>query len=248
MVNSDINMLRLPVAIALAIGGNGLKIFCAHAEPAAHALPVAGVKSNTERAAVSDVDVLHHTGTLPAGAVAQVSGRNASQAPTSAVAKVDRVSELSALMVTGVNTKSVDLRALLRPGTIIHFWASWCQPCATEIPELERFYRHKIVGELMAKGIRLITISNDRTVTPAVRFIRRYRTTFPVYLDRAQTSNLTILGQRALPSTVLVDGDGRFHRLALGKLDWDYPDLPRILTAMTARKSVPRNTTKPPAD
>lgn len=150
--------------------------------------------------------------------------------------RVKRVAELNDQVVLGINTTPGNLKALLSPGTIVHFWASWCGPCEEEFPQLERFYRTHISEELKAKGVRLITISNDFSAAPAARFIEKHGTTFPVYLDSEQTINLAMVGQRALPSTVMIDADGRFHRLALGKLDWNFPRLPDILANTAAQK------------
>ncbi len=155
---------------------------------------------------------------------------------TGSLVRVNRVAELNDQVVPGINTTPGNLKALLSPGTIVHFWASWCGPCEEEFPQLERFYRMHISEELKAKGVRLITISNDLAAAPAARFIEKHGTTFPVYLDSEQTANLAMVGQRALPSTVMIDADGRFHRLALGKLDWDFARLPDILAATAARK------------
>ena len=160
--------------------------------------------------------------------------------------RVDRVADLKDQIVAGINTTSGDLKALLLPGTIVHFWASWCAPCEEEFPQLERFYRTHISEELKAKGVRLITITNDFTITPAARFIEKHGTTFPVYLDTEQTTNLAMVGQRGLPSTVMVDAEGRFHRLSLGKLDWDFPRLPDILAATATRKTDAGNDAKDP--
>jgi len=183
----------------------------------------------------------------PASGGAHAHGHDHGHVQKVPVVRVHNVADLKEHVVAGINTNSADLKALLRPGTIIHFWASWCGPCVEEIPQLERFYRDRIVDKLLAKGIRLITISNDRAIAPAARFIKKHGTTFPAYLDKEQASNLSIVGQRGLPSTVLVDADGRFHRLALGKLDWDYPNLTKILIATAARKTGVRNGAKAPA-
>ena len=248
MVISVILPLRLISASVLVFSGLILIQFHAQAEPAKRVVNFPELKAAAGNPAAKDLDLLNNHTTAPAPAIAQLLGHDHRHAPMNPAAKVDNVSELRAQVMAGINTRSADLRTLLRPGTIIHFWASWCHPCTEEIPQLERFYREKIVGELKSKGIRLIAISNDRTVTPAARFIRKHGTTFPTYLDRDQKSNLAIVGQRALPSTVLVDAGGRFHRLALGKLDWGFPDLARILTTMAARKPVVRNNAKPPAN
>jgi thiol-disulfide isomerase/thioredoxin len=172
-------------------------------------------------------------------------GHNHDSQLTGSAVRVNRVSELKDQVVAGINTNSRDLKELLLPGTIVHFWASWCGPCAEEFPELEHFYSTRLSQKLAAKGIRLITISNDFAVAPAARFMEKHGTTFPVYLDTEQTINLALVGQRALPSTVMIDASGRFHRLALGKLDWNFPRLLDVLETTAARKPGAGNRKKP---
>jgi peroxiredoxin len=166
--------------------------------------------------------------------------------PTGTLVRLDRIDNLNAHNRFGIGTTSSDLQALLVPGTIVHFWASWCRPCEEEFPQLDRFHRGHIMQNLEASGIRLITISNDFTVAPAARFIEKHGVSFPVYLDPEQASNLVVVGQRQLPSTVMVGADGRFHRLALGKLDWDFPRLLEVLTAIAALKPDAGNNTENP--
>ncbi|MGI9422151.1 MAG: TlpA disulfide reductase family protein [Hyphomicrobiaceae bacterium] len=229
-------VLQWFAALALICGGFALAPFHALAEQTTKASNLTQAKSASRNLVENDGELATSQLSAPVPATAHENGDDHRHAHKGSVVQVENTAELKEHVVAGINTKSADLRALLRPGTIIHFWASWCGPCVEEIPQLERFYRDRIVDKLKAKGIRLITISNDRAIAPAARFIKKHGTTFPAYLDKEQASNLAIVGQRGLPSTVLVDADGRFHRLALGKFDWGFPDLAEILTATAARK------------
>lgn len=154
---------------------------------------------------------------------------------------VDNVSQLNTRLIAGVNTAPSDLRTLLTPGTIVHFWASWCAPCEEEIPGLSKFYSSHIQADLGERGIRLITISNDRAPAGAARFIKKYNLEFPVYYDAKQISNIAIVGQRSLPSTVIVDKNGELQRLSLGQLDWEYPKLPELLVSTVTRGSIAKS-------
>ena len=165
---------------------------------------------------------------------AQVFGHSVHEHKHNPQKQVRKVADIDELFVVGVNTKSIDLKSILTPGTIIHFWASWCGPCREEFPELEQFYLEHVLNGGTANDFRLITISNDSAKVHAEMFIKSLETTFPVYWDVDQTTNLAMLGRRSLPSTVMVGGDGRFHRLALGKLEWGFPGLPRIIQATAA--------------
>ena len=159
--------------------------------------------------------------------------------PRGSLARVRNVHDLSDQMLSGVNVATAELKSLLTPGTIVHFWASWCAPCAEEIPDLNRFYLDRIEPDRKSGEIRLISVSNDQDAAPAHRFMTRHNVSFPVYLDPDQQTNAALVGERALPATIIVDKAGRFHRLALGKLNWDHPGLWRILQ-LTAAKDLSR--------
>ncbi len=260
IVHPVCGLIQWRLSLALVCAGLAFAPFGALAEPAAGLLdppaakPLVKEKENTGNAGAAFGRSLDTEG---AAALTPESGADkGGHWPgdghdhdgqlSGSLVRVDRVADLKDQIVAGINTTSGDLKALLPPGTIIHFWASWCGPCEEEFPQLERFYRTHVSEELKAKGIRLITISNDFSVAPAARFIEKHDTTFPVYLDTEQTTNLAMVGQRGLPSTVMVDAEGRFHRLSLGKLDWDFPRLPDILAATATRKTDAGNDAKDP--
>jgi cytochrome c biogenesis protein CcmG, thiol:disulfide interchange protein DsbE len=88
----------------------------------------------------------------------------------------------------------VDLAALRGKPALINFWASWCDPCRDEAPELERFAR-----SLDGRG-RLVGVDwNDRTDN-ALAFIREFGLTYPILRDSSQQVG-TAYGLSGLPTT-----------------------------------------------
>jgi cytochrome c biogenesis protein CcmG/thiol:disulfide interchange protein DsbE len=85
---------------------------------------------------------------------------------------------------------------------LINFWASWCDPCRKEAPELERLDR-----SLHGAG-RLVGVDYTDQPGPAREFIHQYGWTFPVLEDPDG-----IYGARyafsGLPTTVVLDSHGR---------------------------------------
>ena len=158
--------------------------------------------------------------------------------PMANLVRIRHVHHLPDQILNGVNATSAELKSQLTPGTIVHFRASWCAPCVEEIPELNRFFHDRIGTSSQPGGIRLISVSNDQDAAPALRFMTRFNVSFPVYLDPDQETNAVLVGERALPATIIVDKAGRFHRLALGKLNWNHPGLMRILKHTAAKESV----------
>ena len=97
----------------------------------------------------------------------------------------------------------------------VNFWATWCEPCKEEIPAMERLWlRHKDQGFVMV-GVSLD--SNPKVVPP---FVAQHKVTFPIALDPKMDVANTY-GVRALPTSFIIDRDGRMTALALGPRPWD---------------------------
>jgi cytochrome c biogenesis protein CcmG/thiol:disulfide interchange protein DsbE len=101
--------------------------------------------------------------------------------------------------------KTFSLQDELGKGPMVFdFWATWCKPCIKglgKMQEIEAGYR--------AKGVRVYTINIDgpRNQAKIRPFLRRYRLTLPVLLDK--TSELMkayhLVG---VPTTLIIGADG----------------------------------------
>ncbi|MFQ5790849.1 MAG: redoxin domain-containing protein [Acidobacteriota bacterium] len=116
---------------------------------------------------------------------------------------------IPALSLTAVPSFSpVSLRAVLKPArrTLINFWATWCAPCAVEMPELARVY-----DRLSRSGVDLIGVSLDFGQRDRVRsFLEERSIPYPNFLLSEQDlPRLFASGQITVPLSLLVDGDGR---------------------------------------
>jgi thiol-disulfide isomerase/thioredoxin len=107
---------------------------------------------------------------------------------------------LAFLSVDG--TQRIDLESLRGRPVLLTFWASWCGPCRMELPELA-----KLVGELKSEDLALVTVNMDRTPAQGMQFLQRYGIDIPVYL--MSRNDLATLGVESLPTSVLIDRQGR---------------------------------------
>jgi peroxiredoxin len=96
---------------------------------------------------------------------------------------------------------------------LINFWASWCGPCRVEMPHLNRLHDKYKAGGFMVLGVNIDDDPRHGAATAA-----RWGIRFPVLLDAEKNVTRTYdLG--AMPSTVLVDRDGRIRYLHRGYRD-----------------------------
>lgn len=100
------------------------------------------------------------------------------------------------------------LASLRGEPALINFWASWCEPCRQEAPELERLQRS-------LHGGRLIGVDYTDREDSGRQFVRKYGWSFPILDDPDG-----IYGARyhlgGLPTTVVLDSKGRIAELLRG--------------------------------
>ena len=114
----------------------------------------------------------------------------------------------------------------LKPATLVHFWASWCAPCVTEIPSLVA-YGKEATGERL--GLVLIAVEDEPQA--ARRFLGE--TPFPLLFDPGWDVAHRF-GTRQLPETHLVVGGKILHSF-IGATDWGDAKVRARVAAALAR-------------
>jgi thiol-disulfide isomerase/thioredoxin len=96
---------------------------------------------------------------------------------------------------------------------MINFWASWCGPCRVEMPHLARLYE-----KYRNAGFTVLAVNIDEDPHKAANLAKQLGMHFPVLLDtEKKVSRLYDLS--TMPSTVLVDRDGRVRYVHRGYRD-----------------------------
>ena len=86
---------------------------------------------------------------------------------------------------------------------MINFWASWCGPCRQEFPALDQIY-----AKYKPMGFTLVGINVESEKADAERFLGTQKVSFPILFD-PQNKVSGSYGVKAMPTTVLVDRQGR---------------------------------------
>jgi len=98
---------------------------------------------------------------------------------------------------------------------ILNFWASWCGPCKSEMPDIHDFY--ETYGDKIHFLIVNLTDNSQETVETASAYIASQGYTFPVYYDTAMEGAYAY-GVNAVPVTYFIDAEGNFVAWAQGAM------------------------------
>ncbi len=134
---------------------------------------------------------------------------------SSVILPVDQRLPAPVLTGTDLNGDEVDTATWLGSPGVINVWASWCAPCRAEAPELVAVAKQNPDVNFLG----LDTRDNDEA---ARQFVKKYNITYPNLPDPNGQLVLKFsdsLPPQAIPSTLLIDSQGRVAGRFLGAVD-----------------------------
>lgn len=100
---------------------------------------------------------------------------------------------------------------------LLNLWATWCPPCREEMPALDR-----LNARLGSNRFQVLTLALDSPAKVQVFLQQIQAATLPPYVD-AQGTALSRLGVSSVPTTLLIDAQGREVGRLSGAAAWDEP-------------------------
>lgn len=115
---------------------------------------------------------------------------------------------------TTLDGQTITLSDYLGKVVVLNVWASWCAPCRAEAPVLQKTWEDQ-----KDSGVQFIGLDTRDSDTSAAQFVKRFGITYPNIIDRDGAQQLKFAGTlppQAIPSTIVVDAQGRVAGRALG--------------------------------
>ncbi len=150
---------------------------------------------------------------LAVAVVVAVAGGCASTAGTVARPSLVAGAPASDFTLRDLDGRQVHLSDFGGKVVLLDFWATWCTPCAAELPQLEALYQKNKDQGLVVRGIDM---DGPESVAQVVPFARRYNLTFPTLLDEETRVVNVYNPKRVAPMTVLIDRRGIIARVRNG--------------------------------
>jgi cytochrome c biogenesis protein CcmG, thiol:disulfide interchange protein DsbE len=115
----------------------------------------------------------------------------------------------------------------------INFWGSWCPPCRSEMPEIERAYE-----TLAPQGLQVLAVSMQEPLSESIRYADSVGATMPIYADPTQVAALIdpakhpeaagMMSQMTqdwqvanFPTHIFIDADGIVRAVVLSPMSYD---------------------------
>jgi peroxiredoxin len=98
---------------------------------------------------------------------------------------------------------------------VVHFFATWCEPCVEELGSLER-----LAARRHGKDLTILAVDVGEVDARVRSFFRKHPVSFPVLLDRDRRA-IKAWEVMALPTSFVLDPDLSPVLLVEGDIDWD---------------------------
>ena len=145
-------------------------------------------------------------------------------APEETSTGIDVGSVMPVYTAMNLDGTSFELASKRDKVVLLNLWATWCGPCRSEIPELQRIH-----DQYAARGFEVIGVSVDEGDVESVKdFLTERNVTYPQVLD-PQGSLANILQTSVLPTTVLIDGKGKILWKKYGAIEANDTELKAVL-------------------
>ncbi len=119
-------------------------------------------------------------------------------------------------IVYDVKGNAVELHDFIGKPVVLNFWASWCGPCQSEMPDFEDKYQE------LGNDVQFLMINTTdgvrETVNSASKFISKRGYTFPVFYDTESSAD-SAYGVQSLPATYFIDSNGYIITYSIGAID-----------------------------
>ncbi|WP_299090718.1 TlpA disulfide reductase family protein [uncultured Metabacillus sp.] len=119
--------------------------------------------------------------------------------------------------LTTLDGEKVSLSSLQGKKVILNFWATWCPPCRSEMPDMEKIH-NEFNEDVVIAAVNLT--SSEKNVETVESFVKELNLSFPVLLDKKGEINkqFEVL---SYPTSYIIDEKGVITSKFVGAMTYD---------------------------
>ena len=112
---------------------------------------------------------------------------------------------------------------------VLNLWATWCAPCREEMPSLDALQAHFSEG-----AVTVLALSLDRSKADSPQaFLAELGVNRLVFGHDPKSRSARALGAFGLPTTIIIDPNGREVARLLGEAEWHTPAMKNFIAGYT---------------
>ena len=127
--------------------------------------------------------------------------------------------------LASVHGKEINLDDFRGKFVLLNFWATWCAPCRKEMPAMSNLH-NKFYG----RGLEVVGVHVGPSLAGVKKFLESVPVDFTILLDKDMS--LASWGVRGLPTTFLINPEGKLIYKATGEREWDSPEMVNFLDGL----------------
>ncbi len=151
-----------------------------------------------------------------------------------------------ALALSTLDGAASSLAALRGNVVIVHFFATWCEPCQTELENLDR-----LRSDLKDAPLRILAVDVGEPKVRTQRYFESFPVRFPILLDLDKTA-MKAWAVDALPASYVLGAGLCPLWKSDGVVDWNAPatrsKLNAAIASLSPPSTLPANTCQPPGE
>ncbi len=123
---------------------------------------------------------------------------------------------LESIKLADLEGNPIDLKSYQGKTVFLNFWATWCKPCIQEMPSIERAQQ-----ALEAENFVFLLASDETS-----KRIKRFQNLQDFNLNFVKLNTpFPDLGIYSIPTTMVIDPQGKIMMNQVGAMEWDTPEI-----------------------
>ncbi len=133
------------------------------------------------------------------------------------------------VLIQNEQQESIELARFNGKIVLLNLWATWCPPCVKELPALDRLQRR-----LGGDDFIIVAVSLDEDLNLARQMFSDLSIQSMVLYSQSAENLGRHVPVDVLPTTFIIDRDGRAMGLLRSSINWDDPELDNLISRLIA--------------